>query len=46
MLPGNQFTRQMSLDRVLGLDLLEHFLDEDLPIPVAFQMPDLAESVR
>jgi len=30
----------------LGLDLLEHFLDEDLPIPVAFQMPDLAESVR
>lgn len=23
----------------LGLDLLEHFLNESLPIPVAFQMP-------
>jgi hypothetical protein len=30
----------------LGLDLLEHFLDEYSPIPVAFQMPALAESVR
>jgi len=30
----------------LGLDLLEHFLNEHLPIPVAFQMPALAESVR
>jgi hypothetical protein len=30
----------------LGLDLLEHFLDQDLPIPVQFQMPHLAESVR
>jgi hypothetical protein len=30
----------------LGLDLLDHFLDEGLPIPVAFQMPVLAESVR
>jgi hypothetical protein len=30
----------------LGLDLLEHFLDEHLPIPVEFQMPVLAESVR
>ena len=30
----------------LGLDLLEHFLDEHLPIPVAFQMPALTESVR
>ena len=30
----------------LGLDLLEHFLDEHLPIPVAFQMPAPAESVR
>jgi hypothetical protein len=25
----------------LGLDLLEHFLNECLPIPVAFQMPQL-----
>jgi hypothetical protein len=30
----------------LGLDLLDHFLDEGLPIPVAFQMPILEESVR
>lgn len=30
----------------LGLSLLEHFLDEHLPIPVAFQTPCLAESVR
>ena len=30
----------------LGLSLLEHFLDEHIPIPVAFQMPRLAESVR
>jgi hypothetical protein len=30
----------------LGLDLLEHFLNEHLPILVAFQMPDLTESVR
>jgi len=30
----------------LGLNLLEHFLNEDLPIPVAFQMPALAKSVR
>ena len=30
----------------LGLDLLEHFLDHDLAIPVAFQMPALSESVR
>lgn len=30
----------------LGLDLLEHFLDEHLSIPVAFQMPTLTESVR
>jgi hypothetical protein len=30
----------------LGLSLLDHFLDEHLPIPVAFQMPRLAESVR
>ena len=29
----------------LGLRLLEHFLIEHLPIPVAFDMP-LAESVR
>ena len=29
----------------LGLRLLEHFLNEHLPIPVAFDMP-LAESVR
>jgi hypothetical protein len=30
----------------LGLDLLEHLLDEHLSIPVAFQVPALAESVR
>jgi hypothetical protein len=30
----------------LGLNLLDHFLNEHLPIPVAFQMPHLAESVR
>ena len=30
----------------LGLDLLEHFLNEHLAIPVEFQMPHLAESVR
>jgi len=30
----------------LGLNLLDHFLNEHLPIPVAFQMPRLAESVR
>ena len=30
----------------LGLDLLEHFLNEHLSIPVAFQMPILAESVQ
>jgi len=30
----------------LGLDLLEHFLDQHLYIPVAFQMPALTESVR
>ena len=30
----------------LGLNLLEHFLNEHLPIPVEFQMPRLAESVR
>ncbi len=30
----------------LGLELLEHFLNQRLPIPVAFQMPDLAKSVR
>jgi len=30
----------------LGLNLLEHFLNERLPIPVAFPMPDLAKSVR
>ncbi len=29
----------------LGLSLLDHFIDEHLPIPVAFQMP-LAKSVR
>jgi hypothetical protein len=28
------------------LDLLEHFLDEHLSIPVAFRMPILAENVR
>lgn len=30
----------------LGLELLEHLLDQHLPIPVALQMPPLAESVR
>ena len=30
----------------LGLNLLEHLLNEGLPIPVRFQMPRLAESVR
>ena len=30
----------------LGLNLLEHFLNEHLPIPVEFQMPRLVESVR
>lgn len=30
----------------LGLDLLECFLDEHLPILVAFQMPTLTKSVR
>jgi len=30
----------------LGLGLLEHFLNQSLPIPVSFVMPDLAESVR
>jgi hypothetical protein len=30
----------------LGLDLLEHCLNECLPIPVLFQMPQLIESVR
>jgi hypothetical protein len=30
----------------LGLDLLEHFLDESRPIPVAFQMPLRVKSVR
>lgn len=30
----------------LGLNLLDHFLNECLPIPVAFRMPHLAESVR
>jgi len=30
----------------LGLNLLDHFLDEHIHIPVAFQMPRLAESVR
>lgn len=30
----------------LGLNLLNHFLDEHIAIPVAFQMPLLAESVR
>jgi hypothetical protein len=28
------------------LDLLEHFLNEHLSIPVAFQIPISAESVR
>jgi len=30
----------------LGLGLVEHFLNEHLSIPVEFQMPRLAESVR
>ena len=30
----------------LGLSLLEHFLNEHLPIPVAFRIPESAESVR
>jgi hypothetical protein len=30
----------------LGLDLLEHFLNQSLPIPVGFVMPRLPESVR
>ncbi|HEC34118.1 MAG TPA: hypothetical protein ENI37_05310 [Chloroflexi bacterium] len=30
----------------LGLNLLDHFLNEHFRIPVAFQMPRLAESVR
>jgi len=30
----------------LGLDLLEHFLNEGLTIPVAFQIPASVESVR
>ena len=30
----------------LGLDLLEHFLNENLAIPVAFQMPALSNSVQ
>ena len=30
----------------LGLDLLEHLLNEHLPIPVGLQMPQLSESVR
>jgi hypothetical protein len=30
----------------LGLNLLDHVLNECLPIPVAFHMPRLAESVR
>lgn len=30
----------------LGLRLLDHFLNEHLPIPVALQMPALTESVR
>lgn len=30
----------------LGLDLLEHFLDQSLPIPISFVMPHQAESVR
>jgi hypothetical protein len=30
----------------LGLDLLEHFLNEDLPILVAFNIPSVSESVR
>jgi hypothetical protein len=30
----------------LGLSLLDHFMNEHLPIPVAFQMPHSAESAR
>ena len=30
----------------LGLALLDHLLNEHLPIPVAFEMPALTESVR
>jgi len=30
----------------LGRDLLEHFLNMDLPIPVAFTMPEWSKSVR
>lgn len=30
----------------LGLELLEHFLNEGLPIPVAFKIPAVSESVR
>jgi hypothetical protein len=30
----------------LGLNLLQHFLNEHFPIPVAFQMPRVAQSVR
>jgi hypothetical protein len=30
----------------LGLDLLEHFLNQDLAIPVGFVMPRVIESVR
>jgi len=39
--------RDLSLFQ-LGLRLLEHFLNENLPVPVAFQMPALggAKSVR
>jgi len=46
LLKRSQYAREdLSLFQ-LGLDLLEHFLDEYLPIPVAFQMPALAASVR
>ncbi len=30
----------------LGLELLDHFLNEDLPIPVAFKIPEDSKSVR
>jgi hypothetical protein len=30
----------------LGLDLLDHFLNQSLPIPINFVMPHLTESVR
>ena len=30
----------------LGLNLLDHFLNEHFPIPVGFQMPQVVESVR